>query len=108
MRPLPASHLRFVPPLLPTLADTAPASDAWLHELKHDGYRTLLVANGADVRAYTRNGHDWTDSYAPLVAAAAKRLRGLSAVIDGEVIVPTMAGLSDINAIKSAITRTPE
>jgi bifunctional non-homologous end joining protein LigD len=94
--------------LLPTLAETAPAGDDWVHELKHDGYRTLLVAAAGTVRAFTRNSHDWTELYAPIVAATTGKLRGRSAVIDGEVIVPTASGLSDINAIKTAIRRAPE
>jgi ATP-dependent DNA ligase len=102
------ARLRFVQPLLPTLAETAPAGDEWLHELKHDAYRTLLVANSGDIRAFTRNGHDWTANYDLIVQAAAKRLRGRSAIIDGEVIVPTPAGLSDINAIKSAIAHSAQ
>jgi ATP-dependent DNA ligase len=30
----------------PTLADQAPVGDDWIHELKHDGFRTMLVADG--------------------------------------------------------------
>lgn len=42
------------------------------HRLRavHDGYRTQLVIAGRDIRAYTRNGFDWTDRYAPVVASA--------------------------------------
>jgi ATP-dependent DNA ligase len=100
-------RLKFVAPLLPTLADRAPAGNEWIHELKHDGFRTMLVANGNRVRAFSRNGNDWTDLYAPLIAAAAKKLGTRSAIIDGEVIVP-VRGLSDINAIKPAINRAPD
>ena len=50
------SSLRFVPPMMPTLVDTPPAGDAWLHEIKYDGYRTQLVIHGGEVRAFTRNG----------------------------------------------------
>jgi bifunctional non-homologous end joining protein LigD len=108
MRTGATARLKFVPPLLPTLAGQAPAGDDWIHELKHDGFRTMLVADGHRIRAFTRNGNDWTDLYAPLIAAAAKKLGARSAIIDGEVIAPDARGLSDINAIKPAINRTPE
>jgi bifunctional non-homologous end joining protein LigD len=103
-----SGRLGFIPPLLPTPAEAAPVGDDWVHELKHDGYRTLLVANGSAMRAFTRNGHDWTDLYAPIVTATATKLRTRPAIIDGEVIVPTAAGLADINAIKPAINRAPQ
>jgi ATP-dependent DNA ligase len=31
-----------------------------VHEIKHDGFRTLLVIEGEGCRAFTGNGHDWT------------------------------------------------
>jgi hypothetical protein len=43
-----------------------------LHEIKHDGFRTLLAVERGDARAFTRNGHDWSDCYPRLVAAASK------------------------------------
>jgi bifunctional non-homologous end joining protein LigD len=35
-----------------------PSSEGWIHAIKHDGYRTLIVAHGSQVRAFTRNGND--------------------------------------------------
>jgi hypothetical protein len=49
--------------MLPTLVDEAPESDAWHHEIKYDGYRTILSVDGAETRPFTRNGHDWTERY---------------------------------------------
>jgi ATP-dependent DNA ligase len=31
--------LGFVPPCLPTKAPQPPTGEAWLHEIKHDGFR---------------------------------------------------------------------
>jgi DNA ligase D-like protein (predicted ligase) len=92
--------------MLPSLAAEPPASDKWQHEIKHDGYRTLLVVDRGAVRAYTRNRNDWTDRYRPIVAAAAG-LRCRSAVIDGEVIVQDEAGCSDFEAIRYAMANAP-
>jgi bifunctional non-homologous end joining protein LigD len=49
-----------------------PAGPEWLHEIKHDGYRLIVVRDGARVRLFTRNGHDWASRY-PLIVEAALR-----------------------------------
>jgi ATP-dependent DNA ligase len=38
LRSLPAG---FIAPCLPTKADTPPSGEAWLHEIKHDGFRII-------------------------------------------------------------------
>ena len=50
-------------PQLATPADAAPRGKGWLHEIKYDGYRTLVFVDEGKVRLITRNGHDWTDRY---------------------------------------------
>ena len=97
----------FVPPMLPTLVDAPPEGEDWLHEIKYDGFRTELAIAGAQARAFSRAGHDWTARYAPLVAAAAS-LGADDALIDGEVIVQDEHGRSDFGALQGAIARTPE
>src|SRR5947209_7026797 len=92
----------FIEPLLPSSARSAPDGDDWIHELKHDGYRTLLLIRNGSVQAYTRRGNDWTGIYAQIAAAAAK-LRCRSALIDGEVIVQDEAGRADFLALKLAL-----
>jgi ATP-dependent DNA ligase len=39
----------FVAPALPKPAESPPEGDAWLHEIKHDGYRTMLVIDRGTV-----------------------------------------------------------
>jgi ATP-dependent DNA ligase len=58
-----APSLGFIPPQLPSLTDQPPQGAGWIHEVKHDGYRTMLLVERGFARAYTRNGHDWTDRY---------------------------------------------
>jgi bifunctional non-homologous end joining protein LigD len=55
--PLPPS---FVPPCLPTKAPQPPNGDAWLHEIKHDGFRVVARKDGDRVRLYSRPGNDVT------------------------------------------------
>jgi len=40
------SRLGFIEPELATLTDHPPQRSGWLHEVKHDGFRTLLVCKG--------------------------------------------------------------
>jgi bifunctional non-homologous end joining protein LigD len=64
--PLP---LGFIAPCLPTKAPQPPTSGAWLHEIKHDGFRIIARKEGARVRLYSRPGNDLTDRY-PLIFEA--------------------------------------
>ena len=45
---------------------------AGFHEVKHNGYRTLLIIERRKARAYTRNGFDWTERYSGIMKAVVK------------------------------------
>ena len=98
------SRLGFIPPQLPTLTHQPPEGGGWIHEVKHDGFRTILVIERGTVRAFTRNGHDWSERY-PGIVAAAKGLRCRSAILDGEIIVQDARGASDFEALQAALRR---
>src|SRR5262249_8076990 len=99
--------LEFIDPQLATSVDHPPPRAGWIHEVKHDGYRTILIIERQKARAYTRNGFDWTDRYLSITKAAAK-LDCRSAITDGEVIVQNEHGVSDFDALKSAIRWRPQ
>jgi bifunctional non-homologous end joining protein LigD len=99
--------LEFISPQLATSVDHPPPRSGWIHEVKHDGYRTLLIIERRKARAYTRNGFDWTDRY-PAITKAAGNLDYRSAIIDGEVIVQNKCGVSDFDALKSATRWRPQ
>jgi DNA ligase D-like protein (predicted ligase) len=99
--------LGFVPPMLPSLISEAPAGDDWMHEIKHDGYRTQLVLEPGRCRAFTRNGHDWSHLYRHVLNDAVD-LGCQSAILDGEMIVQDEQGRSDFASFKAALHRTPE
>jgi len=96
------SSLGFIPPQLPSLTDQPPEGAHWIHEIKHDGYRTMLVIERGTARTYTRNGHDWSDRY-PGIIMAARKLPCRTAILDGEVIVQDGRGVSDFEALQSAL-----
>jgi bifunctional non-homologous end joining protein LigD len=101
------SNLKFVEPQLPTLVDQPPEGPQWIHEVKHDGYRSLLLVDRGKTRVYTRNGFDWTDRY-PSIVRAASELRCRSAIIDDEAIVQSENGASDFEALRLIMRWQPE
>ena len=73
----------FIEPCLPSKVTRPPSGPLWVHEIKHDGYRLMVRRDGSRVRCFTRNGHDWADSF-PAIVEAAARLKAQSFLIDGE------------------------
>jgi bifunctional non-homologous end joining protein LigD len=97
---------KFIAPQLPVLSAEPPEGDGWLHEIKHDGFRTLIRIDRGDVRAFTRGGHDWSDKYGRVIEAC-RKLKSRSALIDGEIVVQDKNGLSDFAALRAAIDGAP-
>ncbi len=91
----------FREPQLCTLVDAVPTGNAWLHEVKYDGYRALIAVADARAKVYTRTGLDWTDKFAGIADAAAE-LPVKSALLDGE-IVAFKDGKPDFSTLKDAI-----
>jgi bifunctional non-homologous end joining protein LigD len=58
--------------------------------------------DGQAARAFTRNGHDWTEQYRRIIGAA--RHLGGALTIDGKMVVQDEHGRSDFGAVRSAIT----
>jgi bifunctional non-homologous end joining protein LigD len=96
----------FIAPQLATLAKTPPAGDAWVHELKLDGYRMQArVEQGrrgkAAVQLLTRTGLDWTHRMKPIAEAIAA-LPVKSALLDGEVVVLAKDGSTSFAELQAA------
>lgn len=94
----------FRPLQLATLVDSVPTGNDWIHEIKYDGYRALIAAAGNSVRVFTRNGHDWTEKFGPLVEAVA-RLDLLPCLIDGEIVAYGKNGNPSFSALQAALKR---
>jgi bifunctional non-homologous end joining protein LigD len=88
----------FVTPCNPSRALKPPSGLDWVHEIKHDGYRLIVRRDGKVVRLFTRRGHDWTDRY-PAIAAAAAKLRAESFTVDGEAVVVSADGVAIFDAL---------
>ncbi|MBZ6377875.1 DNA ligase D [Pacificimonas flava] len=95
---------KFAKPQLATLVDDVPAGNGWMHEIKFDGYRTMIAAKGSDVRVSTRSGKDWTDKFAPLVEAIAT-LHLPACLIDGEIVAYDGNGNPDFSTLQRVLKR---
>jgi ATP-dependent DNA ligase len=85
---------------LPIKADKVPAGADWLHEVKYDGYRMMLIREQDRVRLISRGGHDWARRF-PFIVSAALKLRQEHFVLDGETVVLDPDGVSDFGALHS-------
>lgn len=90
-------------PQLAASADTPPKTPGWIHEIKYDGYRTLVFFDRGTVRLITRNGHDWTARYRAL-AKAFEKLPCTNAILDGEVVVQDPRGVTSLDLLERALS----
>jgi bifunctional non-homologous end joining protein LigD len=92
-----------IEPQLASPSANPPREEDWLHEIKFDGYRTMVhLADGA-ARLITRSGLDWTKRYGDLGSAFA-RLRCREAIIDGEIVVLDEKGVSRFALLQDALS----
>jgi bifunctional non-homologous end joining protein LigD len=89
-------------PALATLVDEVPAGEGWIHEIKYDGYRLVVMLRGGKARLVTRNGNDWTDKF-PEMAAALAALPARDAIVDGELVMLTPGGTSSFQALQNVL-----
>jgi len=84
----------------PVAAKAVPTGDDWTHEIKYDGYRGRIVRDGKDVRLLSRSGLDWTWRF-PWIVETALKMRQSQFVIDGEICVLDVQGISDFDGLHS-------
>jgi bifunctional non-homologous end joining protein LigD len=92
----------FVEPELATSIDNVPSGKRWIHEIKFDGYRVQVHLRDAAVKVFTRRGNDWTNRFRK-IAADAWHINAGSAIIDGEVVVPSADGTSDFSVLQNEL-----
>jgi len=101
-----APLLRDIEPQLASVASVVPDGDAWLHEIKLDGYRLLAHFDRGHVKLVTRHGLDWSQRF----HALARALEGShisQAILDGEVVVLDEHGISSFQALQNALQTPP-
>jgi DNA ligase D-like protein (predicted ligase) len=91
----------WIKPQLTQLVDAAPDGDAWLHEIKFDGYRMHARLDRGTVKLLTRTGLDWTHKY-PAIAAAVSSIGARQAYLDGELCGVGPDGITSFSMIQLA------
>jgi bifunctional non-homologous end joining protein LigD len=91
-----------VGPCLALLKQKPPSGPQWLYEIKFDGYRLAIHVDHGRVRVLTRGGHDWTDRF-PAIVAAARKLDVATAILDGEAVVLDEEGRPDFSALQQSL-----
>lgn len=91
-----------IEPCLALLKAKPPSGPDWIYEIKWDGYRIAVHIEPNSVRIITRGGHDWTDRF-PAIAAAARTLGVGTAILDGEAVVLDAEGRSDFGALQRSL-----
>jgi bifunctional non-homologous end joining protein LigD len=94
-----ASFPRFIEFCDPTLRERPPRGEGWVYEIKADGYRAQLHIYREEATVYSRAGYDWTEQFST-IAAAARKLKAKSAVIDGEAVVYGAHGVPDFQQLR--------
>ena len=79
-----------------------PHGPHWAHEIKHDGYRMLCRRDADRVRVFSRHGREWTDKV-PAIVAALLALPASSVTLDGEAVMCDDRGVSDFEALRTAL-----
>jgi bifunctional non-homologous end joining protein LigD len=97
-----APYPGFIEPALATTTEAVPSGQRWVHEIKFDGYRVQVHLRNAVLKIFTRRGHDWTDRFRK-VAVDAWNVNAGSAIIDGEVVVPSTDGTTDFSVLQNEL-----
>jgi ATP-dependent DNA ligase len=89
----------FIKPCMPASRSRPPEGEAWLHEIKLNGWRGQLHKSGSLVRLYSKRGNDLSFRFPDIVAAAAHMPIG-DVVFDGEITALNAKGLPDFDALQ--------
>ena len=87
LHPEAVPEFRFIPPCSRNDQERA-VGDAWLHEVKFDGYRVHKA--GSRVVIFSRNGRDFTQRFPP--SRSCCKLPAKAAVLDGKVVASDADG----------------
>src|ERR1700730_11442010 len=94
-----ATYPGFIEPALAASIAKVPSGERWVHEVKFDGYRVQVHLRDAAVKVFTRRGNDWTNRFRK-IAGDAWHINAGSAIIDGEVVVPSADGTTDFSVLQ--------
>jgi len=99
------SRIPFTPPMECLPVGRIPEGEAWVYELKLDGYRAQAIYDGAGVRLLSRRGKDLTKKY-PLVSRDLPNAIRVGTALDGELVAFDDEGQLSFNALQNAASET--
>ena len=82
-----------------------PGGDAWVYELKLDGYRAQAIRDDAGVRLLSRRGKDLSKKY-PLVMRDLLEAIDVGTALDGELVAFDDEGRLSFNALQNVASGT--
>jgi ATP-dependent DNA ligase len=97
-----APYPGFSEPALASSIEKVPGGDRWIHEIKFDGYRVQVHLVNEAVKVFTRRGNDWTKRFKK-IADDAWHISAGSAIIDGEIVVPSVDGTTDFSVLQNEL-----
>src|SRR5215469_9984239 len=95
----------FTPPMECLPVGRIPGGDAWVYELKLDGYRAQAIRDGTGARLLSRRGKDLTKRY-PLVLSDLLNAIKVGTAFDGELVAFDNEGKLSFNALQNAASQT--
>jgi bifunctional non-homologous end joining protein LigD len=96
-----------VKPMLAKLAEIPKDPDQWAFEVKWDGIRAVVFAEGGRIRIETRNLNDVTAQY-PELTRLGRALGSHTAVLDGEIVAFDEHGRPSFQTLQSRLGLTSE
>jgi bifunctional non-homologous end joining protein LigD len=91
----------FIAPQLCTSVDRPPSGNAWVYEIKLDGYRIQMRVAGGEVTLKTRKGLDWTRKF-PAIARAAASLP--DCLIDAKIVALDHRDSPDFGGLQAVLS----
>jgi bifunctional non-homologous end joining protein LigD len=105
LRLLPASKLKFIPPMLAKPVSRLPEGHNWQYEIKLDGYRALVSKKNDDITLFSRRGRSLNERFATIVGAFRTLPNGT--ILDGEIVALDEQGRPHFNALQHAKESAP-
>jgi bifunctional non-homologous end joining protein LigD len=97
----------FVEPMLAKQVERPPEGNGWAYEIKWDGVRAMAGVEGGEVEICSRRGERMTKRY-PELSAIGSALSGTDALLDGEVVAFTDAGVPSFQLLQRRMGLTTE
>ncbi len=86
--------------MLATLSKELPKGEAWLYEVKWDGYRAIAYVRGGNAEFLSRNDNDLTPRFPTVKRALEGAVRTPDCVLDGEICALDDQGRATFSAMQ--------